>query len=736
MVPTFGRADTKLPKFIETATKYSSCKESICFTFCTNEKDAESDKVIELMLSGYDYQILKEGLEKPHLAKFWNMLYRDSRFNDESTVVTMLGDDMEFRTEDWDVEVLKWVNSFNGIGIFFSDDCKGTRDNLCVNIFTTRKYIDAQSPYPFMCELYPCDDMDVVHNYVSIGLGRRFYMHNVKIFHNHATLPGQMDETWKRLRTVFDETKENRTQRLRGGCVWGNEEYEGKVVERLRENIKEELRPELGVMMTTCNREELLRDTVVSYKKAISEPGEIHVFDDGSINPVNIENIVNMMRGCVFHKSDVGNGCTVNNLSAIRWMFENTEHDAIIVLDSDCVFSRYWWQRANDLYKRLKERKDFGCASLFNVRAHEGCEVEGVPNVLRKIVVGGLSMIIPREFWEKYIAPLAEKKNIAWDNEACMAASLDGNLVCCSTPSFVQHTGIYEGTHVCGSTSYAADYVDTCNIYQRYSSGPEKNNKALVAMMGRYGDVILGSMVVNMLVAEGIGVTVLTTPFYRDLVSMLSPMVTIKVTGANPQSPWETTSTKEMHDKYCGYQYYINLQPGSPEHHNNLIGSGTHMAWFVKGIAEAAIGRRLPDDFAAYKADIKTPGIVVANRKFEKPLAILCPSVISCEPALTMEAAHSMRDKLSGEYDAKILTEKRPQVGLAEIREKYTFGYTFMQCFTLLRECSLYIGNDSGLAWVSLFSDCEKKIYHLEKRVKETNVMYSKIDPKAEDIIL
>jgi len=258
------------------------------------------------------------------------------------------------------------------------------------------------------------------------------------------------------------------------------------------------------------------------------------------------------------------------------------------------------------------------------------------------------------------------------------------------------------------------------------------NKNILFALMGRYGDIILGSFVANMLIDRGYNITWLTIPRYRELVSVVCEKAKIICAEAPPWFAWRTTSTKAMREAYPGYRYYINSQPGSPEHHNRLMKSGVHTAWFVKAISENVIGEKLPDNFLAFAKLKKLKEIkLVAS----KQLAIISPESISSKSLIDNKMIEKIYREYGNEYRVMILVKDRPDN--YHIADGDLSGYTFVECISLLQQASLFIGNDSGLAWASLYNKkCRKIIYHHANRIKQVNTYFNKLDPYARDIIL
>lgn len=211
MLPTYHRSETRLPEFVESVESTIADPANVVYTFMCHGDDYRTILYLKKRIPETRLCLLGENERQPHLAKFWNRMYRETKFTDPAYMVSMVGDDMQFQTQDWSLMLLDECNAKNGLGLWFGDDCKNTHELLTVNIFTTRKVVDALAPLPFMCEMFPCDDMDTVWDHTTRRLGILYYLNELKLFHNHATLkPDNMDEVWARLRSVFAEVERSR----------------------------------------------------------------------------------------------------------------------------------------------------------------------------------------------------------------------------------------------------------------------------------------------------------------------------------------------------------------------------------------------------------------------------------------------------------------------------------------------------------------------------------------------
>lgn len=730
MLPTYKRSDMRLRYFVDSALKTCASVDNICFTFVCNEQDTETHRYLTTRLRGVaDFCVLMESLQTPHLAKYFNQAYKDTEFKDDSVCVSMFGDDFVFKTDRWDEILLQWVNDYDGIGIFYGDDMNRFHGDLATMFVTTRKYIEAQGHDEFMCELFPIDEIDVIHHDIAKAVGRLFYLPHVKILHDHSTLPGKMDAVWTRMREQLHVVDRNRPQ---------SADEIAKRVAALKKNVNDDLHPKLPVIMTTYNRDKLLHRTIMSYNAAYVVPDKIDVYDDCSYRAT--KSLIGTMHGAVLHEGTEHVGDAGKTPMALADQFSNPNVNAVVVLDSDCELFPTWYVRAWAVYRQMLKTKNVAAVSLFNPFEGQICKDPDIPGVVRREHLGGLGMIVTRDYWERYIKGYHEKYGTwaRWDNQGCLDAIADGMVVGAVSPSVIQHIGLYDGSHVGpNNKSYAEDYIgnmiDVRPVAVDFKAPVEK---VLVSLQGRYGDTILGSLIVNMIRDAGYIVDWLTLPVYHDLVNLTAPGIRVILNGADPSSTFSHTDTQTMREMYPGYKYYVNLQPGAPENHGKLLASGMNMAFFCKQIAERVLGRELPDDLKAYRRLSREKVIDIYGFTPVKPLALIVPDVISIPNAMTQEWMDEQFEELSKTYTVRYLVKKRPEgKSWPYLKNRYIFNLSFEDCLFLIKDAALLVANDSGLAWAAIYADgCKKKIMHRRKRLGETNMRFSDFDDTYEDI--
>ena len=206
MLPTYKRVSNgKLPRFINSVLKYKSNLNNICFTFLVNEFDEETLSFVNTFRKNnniYQSHTLIENSNTPHLGKFYNQIYKETIFKEPGTVVSMVGDDMEFKTSGYDLAILNVINKHNGNVIVYCNDDYVQGKKLCVNLFTTRKLIES-TKHPFMCELFAAYYIDTVWMKVGQKMNLLHYLNNVIIKHHHMSSNKKLiDETAQRLQKV------------------------------------------------------------------------------------------------------------------------------------------------------------------------------------------------------------------------------------------------------------------------------------------------------------------------------------------------------------------------------------------------------------------------------------------------------------------------------------------------------------------------------------------------------
>lgn len=118
------------------------------------------------------------------LGKMWNICVENST----EEIISMIGDDMVFKTPDWDLEVIKEFTEDcpedKIKAIHCNDDCHGAK--LAVNLFCHRKYAEVMGQ--FMREEFKINWVDQWLHQVFNAFGRLKYRGDIMIEHRHWVL--------------------------------------------------------------------------------------------------------------------------------------------------------------------------------------------------------------------------------------------------------------------------------------------------------------------------------------------------------------------------------------------------------------------------------------------------------------------------------------------------------------------------------------------------------------------
>jgi hypothetical protein len=193
MIPSYMRVEM-LRECILSAVDTA---DHICFTVCVNHKDEATLKFLANFPFGKICAVV-EKTTQPNLSYYYNKMYALTPW--KNAVVSMIGDDMVFKTDHWDKKILNEFNVHHGNLILYCNDGSMMRDKMCVNLFTTRKIVTAQKK-PFMCERYQADMIDFIWFLTGKYTDTIKYRDDIVIEHRHnsARPVDQRDETFQRL---------------------------------------------------------------------------------------------------------------------------------------------------------------------------------------------------------------------------------------------------------------------------------------------------------------------------------------------------------------------------------------------------------------------------------------------------------------------------------------------------------------------------------------------------------
>lgn len=209
MLPTRGRSQTLLPAHFKSAVECVGDPSKVKYTLLVDNGDEGTTDFLASLHVPFELAIIgQDGGSYPHLAEFYNTLYNRTPFNDADTLVSMVGDDMEWRTKGFEGLILDAVNERRGLAVVCCDDGYHHSRKRFVNEFTTRMIVDATHK-PFMCPSFPADYIDDMWWMISERIGTTVWLDSVTLYHNHASRYPQnaRDETCQRLRQMAGESR-------------------------------------------------------------------------------------------------------------------------------------------------------------------------------------------------------------------------------------------------------------------------------------------------------------------------------------------------------------------------------------------------------------------------------------------------------------------------------------------------------------------------------------------------
>jgi len=136
------------------------------------------------------------------LGKLWNMLVDES----SEDIISMIGDDMVFKTKDWDLKIL---NEFKEMpkdcikAVHCNDDYHGAK--LAVNLFCHRKYVDVLGK--FMREEFKINWVDQWLHQIFSAFNRLIYRDDIMIEHRHWVLGKTVHDNTATRMSIADSNK-------------------------------------------------------------------------------------------------------------------------------------------------------------------------------------------------------------------------------------------------------------------------------------------------------------------------------------------------------------------------------------------------------------------------------------------------------------------------------------------------------------------------------------------------
>lgn len=246
--------------------------------------------------------------------------------------------------------------------------------------------------------------------------------------------------------------------------------------------------PKIGLLITTFNRPEYLRQCLESVRRSdIPEGSTIMIVDDASTDPetkISIDLFVYPgVNICKAYKN-TNRSIKDSLINGIDYLFKVCGCDFVCNLDGDAIVRKDFLYVLLNLKERFPENivTGFNCLTKNKNGTERHIVVESGDGYNKKKSVGGLNMFFDSLDYTQYIRPaltktLSEGGN--WDHAACLLAAARGLDIVCAVPSVCNHIGINSSMgHSAGGEppDVATDffYSHSPEIYE-WHSGPRIN---------------------------------------------------------------------------------------------------------------------------------------------------------------------------------------------------------------------------------------------------------------------
>jgi hypothetical protein len=230
MCPTRNRKNKLLTLIASLITTIKN-KKNVCLVLGVDEDDPIINfySYLQNNLSFVEVIKFKNNGKFLGLSTMWNEMAKQTN----ADVYAMIGDDMAFITQDWDVEILKEFENGpkdNVLMVHCNDGMRGMGNKyekvkpFCVNFFIHRKSIDAIGYFvePYIENIHQDTWIQVVYD----TLNRSKYRHDILIKHLHVS------ETKDKIDNVTDNL-----EKLRVG-IWDNSDWMKTYKNQLESDIK------------------------------------------------------------------------------------------------------------------------------------------------------------------------------------------------------------------------------------------------------------------------------------------------------------------------------------------------------------------------------------------------------------------------------------------------------------------------------------------------------------------
>jgi hypothetical protein len=196
LVPSRERMNNRLTLLFSILTTVSDIKNiKVYFGVDSDDPTLDTIRKVESAIPCLKVVEINNNGEFLGLGKLWNILAKEST----EDIISMIGDDMVFKTKDWDLALLeefKKMPSDKIKAVHCNDGFHGAK--LAVNLFCHRKYMDILGV--FMREEFKINWVDQWLHQVFSAFNRLTYRGDIMIEHRHWVLGKmQRDGTAERM---------------------------------------------------------------------------------------------------------------------------------------------------------------------------------------------------------------------------------------------------------------------------------------------------------------------------------------------------------------------------------------------------------------------------------------------------------------------------------------------------------------------------------------------------------
>lgn len=199
LVPTRERMNNRLTLLFSILTTVNDINNvNVYYGVDKDDPTLETIKKVAKAIPSLKIVEIENNGEFLGLGKLWNILVDNST----EEIISMIGDDMVFKTKDWDLKIIDEFKSGprdNIKAVHCNDDCHGAK--LAVNLFCHRKYAEVMGG--FMREEFKINWVDQWLHQVFSAFDRLTYRGDIMIEHRHWVLGKNVhDKTAERMATA------------------------------------------------------------------------------------------------------------------------------------------------------------------------------------------------------------------------------------------------------------------------------------------------------------------------------------------------------------------------------------------------------------------------------------------------------------------------------------------------------------------------------------------------------